>query len=60
MYDEAVIDTLAGHPEEALKALDPALASGYSVGEARSDPDLKALRGLPGFEDVLRKHEAQK
>ena len=60
MYDEAVIDTLAGHAEEALKALDRALASGYSVGEARSDPDLKALRGLPGFEDVLRKHEAQK
>ncbi len=60
MYDEAVVDTLAGHAEDAMKALERALNSGYSVGEARADPDLKALRSLPGFEDVLKKHERQK
>lgn len=60
MYEEAVVDTLAGHSQEALQALERALSSGYSVGEARSDPDLKALHSLPEFELMLDKHEHQK
>jgi len=55
MYDEAVIDALAGRKSAAIEALKKATKSGYSVEEARDDPDLKALRSLPGFDDALGK-----
>lgn len=56
MYDEAVVDALAGRVQDAMTALQRALGNGYSVEEARSDPDLAKVRALPGFGDLLKKH----
>ncbi len=54
MYNEAVVEALAGHKEEALRDLQRALRNGYSAQEARDEPDLKPIRALPGFNALLR------
>jgi tetratricopeptide (TPR) repeat protein len=59
MYDEAVVQSLAGQPQQALSALERALASGYSLEEAKRDPDLKVVRGLPGFDAAVQRSSAQ-
>ncbi|MBV9405210.1 MAG: protein kinase, partial [Acidobacteriaceae bacterium] len=53
MYDEAVVDALGGRKEDALKALERALRNGFSVDVAQSEPDLKSIRSLPEFEELL-------
>ena len=49
MYEEATIYTLAGRTSEAMASLEIALRNGYSVQEARSDPELKPLHAIPRF-----------
>ncbi len=49
MYDEATIYALAGQTGEALASLQEALRNGYSLQEARSDPELKNLHETPQF-----------
>jgi tetratricopeptide (TPR) repeat protein len=60
MYDEALVDALGARPQESLKALRRALENGYSVDEARLDPDLASVRVLPGFEELEKKTQANK
>lgn len=48
-YKRAVVDSLAGRRDEALKDLKRALELGINRREAREDPDLAAIRGLPEF-----------
>lgn len=55
MYDEALVDALAGHAQESLKALARALENGYSLEEASQDPDLASVRVLPGFKGLVTK-----
>lgn len=53
-YTAACAWAQANRPEEALKSLSLASQNGYrDVAEARSDADLKALRGKPEFEAWL-------
>jgi hypothetical protein len=49
MYEEATIYTLAGETSKAMASLEEALRAGYSVQEARSDPELKALHAIAQF-----------
>ena len=49
MYEEATIYTLAGRTSEAMASLEGALRAGYSVQEARSDPELRKLHDIPQF-----------
>ena len=49
MYEEATIYTLAGRTNEAMASLQEALRNGYSIQQARSDPELKPLRAIPQF-----------
>jgi serine/threonine-protein kinase len=55
MYDKAAIDTLGGRTQEALLALQQALENGYSLEEAKIDPDLKILRPTPGFKALAER-----
>jgi alpha/beta hydrolase family protein len=48
-----VVETLANHPDEAMKLLREAFRRGYSVQEARSDSELNNLRSSPEFEKLL-------
>jgi serine/threonine-protein kinase len=49
IYEEATVHALAGRRTEALASLAQALRSGYSLQEARNDPELKSLREMPEF-----------
>ena len=60
MYSEAVVMTLAGRPQDALAALRSAIAKGYSPEEARNDPELKNLQGLPEFQKLVGRPPAGK
>jgi adenylate cyclase len=53
VYGEAVVDTLGGRQQEALKALHEAFQKGYSTDQARNDPELNSLRGIPEFDKLL-------
>ena len=49
MYAEATIYALAGQTSEALASLEQAVRNGYSLLDARNDPELKRLRDIPQF-----------
>ena len=48
-YNEALVRTIAGQPEEAVKVLEQAIKGGYSWKMAAADPDLRPLRNDPQF-----------
>jgi tetratricopeptide (TPR) repeat protein len=53
MYNEATVEALNGRAQDALKALTLAIHNGYSVQEANRDPDLRSVRSLPEFQQIL-------
>jgi serine/threonine-protein kinase len=53
VYTEAVVEALAGHHDEAMRVLREALRRGYSVQEAKSDPELGRLQSRPEFVKLL-------
>ncbi len=54
-YTQAVVYCLAGREEESLSVLDQALQKGYSLEEAKNDPELAELQKLPQFAQLLKK-----
>lgn len=54
MYDEAIVEALGEHLQEAVKAVQRAVRNGYPVQEAEHDPDLKTIRKLAGFRALLK------
>src|SRR4029077_2524855 len=55
LYTQAVVYCLAGQHTEALTALQEALKKGYSVDEAKNDPELGELQKLPEFAELLKR-----
>jgi len=53
VYQEAVVDTIAGQQADALKNLRQAFQTGYPVAEAKNDPELKPLEMNPDFGKLL-------
>jgi serine/threonine-protein kinase len=53
LFKQGIIHALAGRTSQALASLSDALHKGYSVQEAKSDPELKALRETPEFKKLL-------
>ena len=53
IYSEAVVKTLVGKPEDAIKPLRLALEKGYSAQEAWNDPELQKLQALPQFSQLV-------
>jgi len=53
MYSGALVNTMIGKPEEALKALRMALEKGYPAQEAWNDPELQKLQALPQFSQLV-------
>ena len=53
LYYQAEVYSLAKRPKEALETLRQALKRGYSVEEARNDPELESLNTLPEFAKLL-------
>jgi serine/threonine protein kinase/tetratricopeptide (TPR) repeat protein len=55
LYDQAVVNCLAGREEESISALGGALRKGYSIEAIRNDPEFAALQKLPQFAQLLKK-----
>jgi eukaryotic-like serine/threonine-protein kinase len=53
LYDEAVVYALSGRSTEALSTLREALQKGYSVQEAKNDPELANLQSRPEFAKLV-------
>jgi eukaryotic-like serine/threonine-protein kinase len=54
VYAQAVVAWLAGDQQEALPALQEALAKGYPAQFVRSDPELAKLQALPQFAEIVK------
>jgi tetratricopeptide (TPR) repeat protein/TolB-like protein/predicted Ser/Thr protein kinase len=59
IHNQGVIEAIAGHPEEALKALREAFEKGYPTADAENDPELKSLRSLPQFEKLVKEFKGK-
>ena len=55
LYTQAVVYCLANRKEESMNTLEEALKKGYSLEEAKNDPELGALRELPQFAELVKK-----
>lgn len=55
MYREATVYALEGKIPEALTSLQSALNNGYSMLEARTDPELTKLRESPEFAAMMKR-----
>jgi len=56
LYSQAVIYCLADRKADSLKTLNEALQKGYSIEEAKNDPELSELQKLPQFEELVKKY----
>jgi tetratricopeptide (TPR) repeat protein/TolB-like protein len=54
MYNEALVETLAGRSPDAINSLREAFKAGYAPGEAMNDPELKGLHSRPEFLALLK------
>jgi serine/threonine-protein kinase len=54
IYDQALVFAITGRSAEALKTLREALQKGYSLEQAKSDPELTALQGTPEFGKLVK------
>ena len=53
IYSDAVIETLAGRPQDALRNLKIAFSKGYSSADAARDPELGSLQSVPEFTELI-------
>lgn len=53
LYSETQVFALAGKQSDALHSLRAAIEKGYSPEEARNDPELRSLQGLPEFAKLV-------
>jgi len=60
IYDEAQVQALTNHPEDALKALRQALQKGASFQDAKNDPELATLQSQPGFAQLEKEFGSTK
>ena len=60
LYQEAIVNTIAGQQTDALKALRQAFQNGYPVAQAKNDPELKPLEMNVEFGNLLAEFNSKK
>jgi len=60
IYDDAVVEALAGKPDESIKALREAFRKGASPQDAVNEPDLKSIQTLPEFSQLIKEFSGKK
>jgi len=60
MSQAAIVHTLANRPEQALNDLREAFQNGYSIEEARREPEFRSLQGRPEFASLLAEFSTKK
>jgi serine/threonine protein kinase/tetratricopeptide (TPR) repeat protein/TolB-like protein len=53
LYQQAVVDTIAGQQDDALESLKQALQKGYSAVLVKNDPEFQPLAMNPAFSKLL-------
>ena len=53
LYQQAVVDTLAGQKDDAIESLKEAFQKGYSATLAKNDPEFTPLQVDPAFAKLL-------
>ena len=59
IYSDAIIKSMGGHPQEALKALQQALENHYPAEYAQGDPELSGIQKDPQFAALIKKYAAK-
>ncbi len=60
IYDQAMIEAMAGKNQDALKSLREAFQRGYPAKAAEDDPELKPLQSLPEFKQLVALYASKK
>jgi len=55
IYYQAVVETLAGRDDDAVKTLADAFQRGYPTDQAQADPELAKLASRPDFTQLLKR-----
>ena len=53
LYNQAIVENLAGKPAEAVATLREALGKGYSVNGVEKDPEFQSLQSRPDFQAMM-------
>ncbi len=53
IFTSALVYEIIGHREQALKAVEEAVAAGYSVEEVKKEPELRRLQADPRYQQWL-------
>jgi tetratricopeptide (TPR) repeat protein len=56
IYVQATVENLAGKQADALRTLKEALAKGYPLKDAQSDPELANLQSTPEFQAMVKQY----
>ncbi len=59
IYNEAVVQALAGNTPQALQTLRESFDKGYSAREAESDPELTTLQTNPLFATLIQQYKGK-
>jgi serine/threonine protein kinase/Flp pilus assembly protein TadD len=54
LYNQAIVENLAGKPAEAVATLREALSKGYSANGAEKDPEFQNLQSRPDFQALIK------
>ena len=54
LYNQAIVENLAGKQSEAIATLREALSKGYSVNDTSKDAELQNLQNRPDFQSLIK------
>ncbi|MEO8724555.1 MAG: protein kinase [Acidobacteriaceae bacterium] len=57
MSENAIVNALAGKTDAAIRSLEQAFAHGYTAKSAENEPELKALRSDPRYQQLIAKYK---
>ncbi|MGB0034221.1 MAG: tetratricopeptide repeat protein [Candidatus Acidiferrales bacterium] len=57
MFTQAVVETLANKPADALRTLRDVLGKGYPVREVESNPEFESLQKRPEFQALIKQYD---
>lgn len=53
-YNSAIVNTLGGRIDDAMKDLQEAVKNGYPIGQIKDDPDFQGLASNPEFQKLVQ------
>ena len=59
LFSAALVYEIIGHRDQALKAIDQAVAAGYSLDEIEKEPVLRGLQADPRYREWLQQKKSQ-